>query len=145
VALANGQDKAFIREKPGEVMGYLAFAHPFLDGNGRTIMVVHSVLAQRTGISIDWASTNKDTYLTALSQEIEKPGTGILDKYLKPFMKAALAEDRLAEQVKELPGLSGAAGEQVEGDIVLGKVSEPAVQERYEAQRMRRGKPEQGA
>ena len=48
-------------EKPGEIMGYLAYAHPFLDGNGRTIMVVHAVLAQRAGFSIDWAATKKLT------------------------------------------------------------------------------------
>jgi fido (protein-threonine AMPylation protein) len=29
-----------MRERPGEVMGYFAHGHPFLDGNGRTIMVV---------------------------------------------------------------------------------------------------------
>ena len=33
-----GHDKGFIPNKPGEVMGYLAYGHPFPDGNGRTIM-----------------------------------------------------------------------------------------------------------
>ena len=139
-ALTKGQDKTFMREHPGEVMGYLAFAHPFLDGNGRTIMVVHSVLAQRAGIGIDWAATDKDAYLAALTQEIENPGKGMLDQYLKPFIKAAVAQDQLVEQVRELPGLSGAGGEESDADVVLGKVSEPALQERYEAQRMRREK-----
>ena len=46
--------------KPGEVMGYLAYGHPFLEGNGRTIMVVHSVLADRAGLRIDWAATGKE-------------------------------------------------------------------------------------
>jgi cell filamentation protein len=141
-ALAKGQANAFMRQNPGEVMGYLAFAHPFLDGNGRTIMVVHSVLARRAGISIDWAATNKDAYLDALTKEIENPGKGILDEYLKPFIKTAIAEDQLPDQVKDVPGLSAAAGEV---DTVLGKVSEPAVQERYKAQRMRREKSEKGA
>jgi cell filamentation protein len=45
--------------KPGEVMGYLAYGHPFLDGNGRTIMVVHAELAERADISIDWTATSK--------------------------------------------------------------------------------------
>ena len=49
-ALAHGQDMEFMREKPGVIMGYLAYAHPFLDGNGRTIMVVHGVMAQRARI-----------------------------------------------------------------------------------------------
>ena len=35
-ALEKGQDKAFMAQKPGEVMGYLAYGHAFLDGNGRT-------------------------------------------------------------------------------------------------------------
>jgi cell filamentation protein len=32
-----GQAKAAMAAKAGEVMGYLAYGHPFLDGNGRTI------------------------------------------------------------------------------------------------------------
>jgi cell filamentation protein len=144
-ALAKGQDKDFMRRKPGEVMGYLAFGHPFLDGNGRTIMVVHSVLAQRAGISIDWTSTDKDAYLSALAEDIDNPGKGTLDTYLKPFVKTAFAEDQLAGHVKDVPGLSGAAGERAEADTVLGKVSEPAVQERYTAQRIQREKSESGA
>ncbi len=36
--LGLGQDKKTMIARPGEVMGYLAFGHPFLDGNGRTIM-----------------------------------------------------------------------------------------------------------
>jgi cell filamentation protein len=46
-ALEKGQDKAFMAQKPGEVIGYLAYGHPFLDGNGRTIMLVHAGLAWR--------------------------------------------------------------------------------------------------
>ena len=52
-----------MRERPGEIMGFLAYAHPFLDGNGRTIMVVHTELAQRAGVSIAWDATDKDAYL----------------------------------------------------------------------------------
>jgi cell filamentation protein len=66
-ALLNGQDKAFMTVKPGEVMGYLAFGHPFLDGNGRAIMTVHAMMAQRAGFSIDWSQTNKGDYLGALT------------------------------------------------------------------------------
>jgi cell filamentation protein len=54
-ALSHGQDKAFMAANPGEVMGYLAFGHPFLDGNGRAIMTVHAMMAQRAGFSVDWA------------------------------------------------------------------------------------------
>ena len=44
-ALSKGADQDFMRERPGSIMGALAHAHPFLDGNGRTIMVVHHELA----------------------------------------------------------------------------------------------------
>lgn len=77
-ALDKGQDKTFMAAKPGEVMGYLAYGHPFLDGNGRTIMVVHGVMAQRAGFSIDWAATAKSDYLAALTRELDAPGKGHL-------------------------------------------------------------------
>ena len=144
VALAKGQDKGIMRQKPGEVMGYLAFAHPFLDGNGRTIMVVHSVLANRAGIAIDWASTEKKAYLSTLTEEIDNPGKGHLDKYLKPFIRSAIAHNELVGHIKDMPGLGGRVGEHAGGDEVLGKVSEPAVQQRYHAQRLQRERSESG-
>jgi cell filamentation protein len=58
-ALRKGQDKEYMKARPGQIMGYLAYAHPFLDGNGRAIMTVHSVMAQRAGFGIDWSSTKK--------------------------------------------------------------------------------------
>ena len=36
-ALRQGNDKNIMANKPGEVMGSLANAHPFLNGNGRTV------------------------------------------------------------------------------------------------------------
>jgi cell filamentation protein len=95
-ALQMGQAKGLMARKPGEVMGYLAYGHPFLDGNGRTIMVVHAELAQRDGVSLDWAGTNKVEYLTALTKEIDSPGKGYLDAYLGPFVREAVGRDRLA-------------------------------------------------
>ena len=77
----------------GEVMGTLAYAHPFLDGNGRTIMVVHTELATRAGIRIDWVRTDKQDYLAALTQELDRPGKGELDSYLKPFVGPAASRD----------------------------------------------------
>src|SRR5215469_10007522 len=69
-----GSEKSTMAAKPGEVMGYLAYAHPFLDGNGRTIMVVHAILSRRAGFSIDWATTDKADYLFALTKELNDPG-----------------------------------------------------------------------
>jgi cell filamentation protein, protein adenylyltransferase len=132
-ALKLGQDEAFMAAKPGEVMGYLAFGHPFLDGNGRAIMVLHCVLAQRAGISIDWASTNKSDYLTALTNELDDPGKGHLDAYLKPFVRKGISQSGLAANVAGAPGLDG-EGE----DVVLGNIDDPELKAEYRAKRLKR-------
>ena len=106
-ALTRGQDKEFMKAKPGEVMGYLAYAHPFLDGNGRAIMVVYAILSLRAGFSINWATTDKAAYLFALTKELNDPGKDHLDAYLKPFMRDAAPEDRLADEIVQAPGLDG--------------------------------------
>jgi len=140
-ALQMGQDKATMTAKPGEVMGYLAFGHPFLDGNGRTIMVVHAELAQRAGLSIDWAATNKADYLTALTREIDSPGKGHLDAYLKPFMRPGVGHDRLASHIASTQGLKGDTRQPLDANEVLGRFSDPAVQARYALQEQRRAQP----
>ena len=42
-----------IAKKPGLIMGLLAFGHPFLDGNGRVMLLVHAELCFRAGMSIN--------------------------------------------------------------------------------------------
>lgn len=138
-ALRMGHDKAVMAAKAGEVMGYLAFGHPFLDGNGRTIMVVHAELAQRAGFSIDWAATDKAAYLTALTKELEQPGKGILDAFLKPFIAPAIGPERLASHVVRVSGISGDVQEPTSANAVLGSFSEPALRERYRQHVARRG------
>jgi cell filamentation protein len=139
-ALKVGSDKSFMAAKPGEVMGYLAYGHPFLDGNGRTIMVIHTELAQRAGISIEWAATSKIEYLTALTQEIETPGAGHLDAYLKPFLREAVGVAQLVGHVVSARGLEGRSAEPAEDTKILGKVSDPELQARYEKQKQQRQK-----
>jgi cell filamentation protein len=104
-ALNQGQDLTFMRDKPGEVMGSLAHAHPFLDGNGRTIMTIHTELAHRAGIEIDWVKTDKTAYLTALTREVYAPGKGHLDEYLKPFIREAGERIASVSMLKSLKGL----------------------------------------
>ena len=134
-ALDHGQDKEFMAAKPGEIMGYLAYGHPFLDGNGRTAMVIHGVLAQRSGLIIDWAATRKADYLSALTEELDNPGEGRLDAYLKPFIiHETVPNDRLAEKIAQAPGLDGNDAQ----NEVLGKTSEPALRARYEQQELKR-------
>lgn len=133
-ALVQGQDKGFIRDKPGVIMGYLAYGHPFLDGNGRTIMVLHGIMAQRAGLSIEWAATDKAGYLSALTEELDDPDNGHLDAYLKPLIREGVREDRLAAEIALAPGLDG----NDEQNEVLGKASEPALRARYEQQELKR-------
>ena len=121
-----------MKARPGEIMGYLAYGHPFLDGNGRTIMTVHSVLAQRAGFSIDWSATKKDDYLDALTREIENPSKGHLDAYLKPFMRHPVFYQDLATAIVQAPGLDGSA-QDAELNEVLGNTDEPTVKAQYEA------------
>ena len=131
-ALSKGQDTHYMRAKPGEIMGYLAYGHPFLDGNGRTIMTVHSVLAQRAGFSIDWSATKKGAYLDALTQEIESPPKGSLDAYLKPFIRDPIAYEQLATAVAQTPGLDGSVQDAVPNEV-LGNTDDPRVKAEYEA------------
>jgi cell filamentation protein len=138
-ALRKGQDKDYMKAKPGEIMGYLAYGHPFLDGNGRTIMTVHSVLAQRAGFSIDWSATKKDAYLDALAKEIENPPKGHLDAYLRPFMRDPIAYEQLATVIVQAPGLDGSV-QDAELNEVLGRTEEPAVKAQYEAMLVKRRK-----
>ncbi len=130
-----GQDRVFIAGKPREVMGYLAHGHPFLDGNGRTIMTVHAELAQRAAISIDWAATDKVDYLTAFIRELDTPGRGYLDAYLKPFIRVAVGRDQLASHVIRTPGLDGRPHT---ANKDLGRFGDPDLQARYQQQRQRR-------
>jgi len=89
---------------PGELLGTLAYGHPFLDGNGRTIMVVHTELATRAGIHIDWAGTDKQDYLAALTQELDRPGKGELDSFLKPFVGPAVPRDQASATLGAMRG-----------------------------------------
>ena len=109
--LRQGQDEAFMASKPGEVMGSLAYAHPFLDGNGRTIMTVHTELANRAGIRVEWEKTNKADYLAALTRELDSPGNGQLDAYLKPYVQKMSDRQVAANALKELRGLGPSSTE----------------------------------
>jgi cell filamentation protein len=131
-ALRKGQDKDYMKARPGEIMGFLAYGHPFLDGNGRTIMTVHSVLAQRAGFSIDWSITRKEAYLDALTREIENPSQGHLDTYLKPLMRDPISYEHLAAAIVQAPGLDGSV-QDAELNEVLGNTDEPIVKAQYEA------------
>jgi cell filamentation protein len=96
-------------------------------------MVVHSVLAQRAGFSVDWGSTDKTAYLQALTKELDDPGKGILDIYLEPHIRRAISN--LKEHIAAAKGLDGGRGE---ADIVRGGNDDPAIQAEYKQQQLKR-------
>ncbi|VVP38209.1 hypothetical protein PS896_04714 [Pseudomonas fluorescens] len=88
-------------------MGQLASAHPFLDGNGRTILLIYMELCFRTRFAVDWSKTSKDDYLNALSDEIRNPFKGHLDSYLKPFVIDISNRDEWPGMIGGIKGLDG--------------------------------------
>ncbi len=91
------QDPVKMAAQPGTVMGYLAFAHPFLEGNGRTFLAVHSEVARRASISIDWQNMDREGYLAALTKEITLPGDSHLDTFLKAFVHPNPAQELVVD------------------------------------------------
>jgi cell filamentation protein len=86
-ALMLASDAQYLREHPGVVFGYFAHAHPFLEGNGRTILTVYAELCRRAGFHIDWEAIEKKPFLDALTQELLKPESS-MDMLLAPFVRS---------------------------------------------------------
>ena len=70
----------------------------------------------------------------ALTKELDNPDKGHLDAYLKPFIREAVGQDRLAVEIALAPGLDG----NDEQNQILGKTSDPALKARYEQQELKR-------
>ncbi|HMO48962.1 MAG TPA: Fic family protein [Rubrivivax sp.] len=129
-------DKQRLRQRPGEVMGWFAFGHPFLDGNGRTMLVVHSELCHRAGFCIEWHRTTKSDYLAALSEEIASPGRGALDAYLLRFVGVHQERQWWGGTIGSLPGLGGGKGTE---DTIEGEYRDAEVSQKYREFERRRG------
>ena len=105
-ALGLGLDTTRMRAKPGEVFGALAYAHPFLDNNGRTLMTVHADLTRRAGFHVDRTAIRKPEFLAALTAELRQPGTA-LDALLLPHVRPGpVTTDHAALNLKQNPGLN---------------------------------------
>jgi cell filamentation protein len=130
-----GQDAATMRARPGEVMGLFAFGHPFLDGNGRTMLLVHAELCRRAGFSILWHNTRKADYLRALTQEIASPVEHPLDAYLLQFIGDAQEKESWVQSANVLQGLDGGR----EPDQIGGDFSDPVVIAQYRQFERQRG------
>jgi len=105
-ALGMGLDPRRLRAAPGEVFGALAYAHPFLENNGRTLMTVHADLTRRAGFHVDWTAIAKPEFLTALTAELRQPGSA-LDALLLPHVRPSpLPTERAAVSLARNPGLN---------------------------------------
>lgn len=131
-----GQDPETMRERPGEVMGFFAYGHPFLDGNGRTMLIIHSELCHRAGFYIEWHRTNKSDYLTALTNEVAYPCKGHLDDYLAGFINDAPDRDLWTTSIHDIQGLDGRSDQ----NAVEGEYSEEHVVEKYQEFEMNRNR-----
>ncbi len=101
-----GLDQAIMSRRPGETFGALAFAHPFLEGNGRALMVVPADLARRANFHIDWSGITKPEFLAALTAELRAPGSA-LDNLLRPLIRnGPVPLERTAEALRTMPGLN---------------------------------------
>lgn len=72
---------------PGECFADLAHAHPFLDGNGRAILTLHSEIMRRNGKHVEWEKTTKQEFLESLTVDLENPGHGYFSAYLMSYVK----------------------------------------------------------
>lgn len=100
-ALAHGQNAGYLRAHPGEVYAYLAHAHPFLDGNGRTIATVHNELCRRAGFHVLWHKIGTEEFLKALTDDLLRPDGGKMDKLVSSYVvKGPLAIASSARHLK---------------------------------------------
>lgn len=124
-----GNDVLTLRRRPGAVMGAFAWGHPFLDGNGRTMLLVHAELCHRAGFAIDWCATEKDDYLEMLTRDINSPRDGHLDRYLLRFVRTASDRGTLIEFLRNLPGLDGR--DRMRDENVVYNEADPRILESY--------------
>lgn len=130
-----GQSKDKMNQSLGEVMGFFAYGHPFLDGNGRTMMIVYAELCYRAGFSINWINTNKRDYLKALTEEIKDPRRKVLDKYLLGFKEGRIERKALGQSILSVKGLDG-----LDDDTTIdGEFSNKDVAEKYKEFHKQRG------
>lgn len=85
-ALRLGQQVEKLPNQLGTVMGLFAYGHPFLDGNGRTMLVIHMELCRRAGYSMAWGEVDNAVYLSMLTYEIVHATGQPFNRYLQQFL-----------------------------------------------------------
>lgn len=91
--------QAMHQRSPGAVLGGLALAHPFLDGNGRALAVFFGEHQRRNKQLVRWDRMSKNDYLAHLTWAISG-NTDPLDRLLKshsvPFLFQRPETDRMS-------------------------------------------------
>lgn len=88
-ALELAKDFNELRKKPGQIFGYLAHSHPFLEGNGRTILTIFADLCRRANFHIAWHLIPKESFLRSLTYELLRPGEH-LDKLVSVYIRTGV-------------------------------------------------------
>lgn len=76
-----------VKHTVGDVFSLLAHAHPFLDGNGRTLLLVQTEILRRQGQHLVLGAMDARLFLAALTEELARPKVGALDAYLKHYIR----------------------------------------------------------
>jgi cell filamentation protein len=82
-----GQDVKYLRAHPGEIFGFLAHSHPFLEGNGRTILTMFAELTRRAGFHVRWEEIGKKEFLDTLTDELLRPSKGTMDQLVLQYVQ----------------------------------------------------------
>ena len=91
----------YLRVHPGEVFGYLAHAHPFLEGNGRTILTIFADPSRRAGFRVAWEEIDEDLFLKTLTDELLQLGKARMDGLVLPFVREGiLSVDAMASRLQ---------------------------------------------
>lgn len=96
----------FLTANLGYIYGELAFNHPFIDGNGRSLNTVFSELTRRNGFSICWNEVVKEDYLKHLTKAIVDAEYDDLNSY---FNSLVVGIETLDMQQKRLLGAAAVA------------------------------------
>lgn len=105
-ALEIGNSVGAMQARPGEFLERMAYAHPFLDGNGRTMMTIYACLADRAGFSIRWPDIDRSVYLNELARVMDQPKLSCLDDLLRSHRRDALGLENLYSHLVTIPGLN---------------------------------------
>jgi cell filamentation protein len=82
-----GQTTSTLFNRSGEILGLFAYGHPFLDGNGRVMILIFEELSRRANLQINWQDMTTSDYLSALSYELNHPKFASMDNYIRRFIR----------------------------------------------------------